>query len=759
MPADASPGVLRTRSAHGELEMLLEKLTQTVSVAAAVAALSLLSAPRASAQESGTTINASVTLVESTQESGPVQRATKDLQADFKKVFGQAPRLVSDLKDAGPTAILIAGKGNVPAGVDCATTSDTEAFAFSVAKAGSTKHLICLTGADMRGTIYAIYEFSQTVLGVDPMYLWTDKQPAKRVSIALPKDFAKTYPGPVFKYRGFFPNDEDLLTGWIVPPRGEQDGIALSVWDQIFETILRLKGNMVVPGTWTFPDDAPVHAATERGLIVNQHHAIPLGVNVARWPADVPYNFSTHPEILEKAWTNAVAEYKPDEEILWSVGLRGLSDSSYASLDPSVRDNDPLLGRRISDAIAEQMKIVRAKYPNAQFVTDLWQEGARLMREGYLKIPPELTLVWADTGYGDMQDGGKVAAGEGMYFHVAMMNGQANQLSEMVPVERIQEEIGRYIKAGATSYILVNTSDIRPVAMTTRALMETAWGGVSTGVSQQSNADSAYYRKWATDEFGAKSADALTAIYKDYFAAPSLRHPFLETLRLTSAGNAPPAPPAIDFTRWNGDNHYHSEARRLILDDLSVHQVIAIPSQSPKWTQPRVLPAGSAEMRARALDQDIQEGVDAAPRWDAVWKKAVAAEALVDPARRSYYQAEVLTMITINRQSNAMLLDLARAMKDADAGDIAKAETEAGASLAALDDIQKSMAQAEYGKWKNWYRGDWLTGVYRTHELVQDYLNHLKDPMAKLPAPASWSGWEAYFHIMAYEDGRSVDVH
>ena len=60
----------------------------------------------------------------------------------------------------------------------------------------------------------------------------------------------------------------------------------------------------------------------------------------------------------------------------------GLSDSSYASLDPSVRDNDQLLGKRISDAIAEQMKIVRAKYPKAQFVTDLWQEGARLMQKG-----------------------------------------------------------------------------------------------------------------------------------------------------------------------------------------------------------------------------------------------------------------------------------------------------------------------------------------------------------------------------------------
>jgi len=101
---------------------------------------------------------------------------------------------------------------------------------------------------------------------------------------------------------------------------------------------------------------------------------------------------------------------------------------------------------------------------------------------------------------------------------------------------------------------------------------------------------------------------------------------------------------------------------------------------------------------------------------------------------------------------------VARSLQDYDNGNTAKAETEAAAALTALDAVQKSMTAAEYGRWKNWYRGDWLTGVYRTRELVQDYYNHLKDPMAKLPAPASWSGWEGYFHIMEYEDDRSVDV-
>jgi hypothetical protein len=715
------------------------------------------------AQTTPVAINTSVTIVESAQEPGPIHRATEDLRRDFAKVFGQQPKLVTSLSDAGKVTILIAQNQNAPAEAGCAAASGTEAFSFSLANSGS-KHVVCLTGTDMRGTIFAIYEFSQRVLGVDPMYLWTDKQPTKRATITLPADFARNYPSPAFKYRGFFTNDEDLLSGWIPPAKGDQTGISLKAWDMVFETTLRLKGNMVVPGTWIFPDDAQVHAATERGLIVNQHHAIPLGVNVARWPADVPYNYSTHPEVLERAWTNAVNAYKPDEEILWSVGLRGLSDSSYASLDESVRNNDPLLGQRISDAIADQMKIVRAKYPNAQFVTDLWQEGARLMQEGYLKIPPEVSLVWADTGYGDMQDGGKVAAGHGMYFHVAMMNGQANQLSEMVSVKIIQSEIGRYIKAGATSYFLVNTSDIRPYVMTTRAVMNMAYAGnltgvtTSTGAVENSDAEDAYYRQWITDEFGPRSVAALTKTYKDYFAAPSLRPPFGPP-RLTSAGNAPPPMPHSDVPLVEGDNHYHSEARRLILDTLSEHQVAAIPSQSPKWTLPRVMPEPNAQVRASLIDRDIKDCADAQPRWDAAWNDAVAAKSLIDPASSAYYQEAILTMITINRESNHMLFEVASAVKDSSAGDTTKAQTETAEALRSLDAIQASMHAAEYGKWKNWYRGDWLTGVYRTRELVRAYADHLKDPMAKLPAPASWSGWEGYFHIMEYEGDRSVDVH
>jgi asparagine N-glycosylation enzyme membrane subunit Stt3 len=116
-------------------------------------------------------------------------------------------------------------------------------------------------------------------------------------------------------------------------------------------------------------------------------------------------------------------------------------------------------------------------------------------------------------------------------------------------------------------------------------------------------------------------------------------------------------------------------------------------------------------------------------------------------------------MITINQESNRSLGLVAHAVQNAEAGQMDQAKAEITKALHSLDVIQDSMSKAEYGKWANWYRGDWLTGVYRTRQLVQSYADHLQDPLAKLPPPVSWNNWEAYFHIMEYEGDRSVDVH
>jgi Glycosyl hydrolase family 115 len=692
-------------------------------------------------------LDAKVTLLETSAEPTPVRLATRDLQSDLARVFGLRPRIVTRRADAGPIAILIGEESQLPAALRPIGATAPESFSISVRSApwSTATQLVVLTGPDVRGTIYAIYQFSQDYLGVDPLYYWTDHAPPRRRRIALPDTLARLFPPPVFKYRGFFINDEDLLTGWAPGEKSDHCGISLAVMSRIYETILRLKGNMVVPGTWIFPGDPQVRLAGERGLILTQHHAMPLGVNVARWPANVPYDYSTHPQILERAWRNAVAAYDPHQEILWSVGLRGLSDTSYASMDPTVIGNDKRLGMLISNAIAAEMRIVRASHPDARFVTDFWQEGARLVHDGYLKIPPGVTPVWADTGYGIPQDGGDLTPGEGVYYHVAMLNGRANHLTEMVPVSRIYSELGRYIAAGATGYLLLNTSNTRQVVMTAKAVMDVAWGGVPAGGAP------AYYRRWAAQQFGARAADAVAKVYRDYFNAFS---------------HIPPAEHGAG--EEYGDQLYHQEAQGLLLATMVSPPYYYVPSQAPAWTpvpvlglaasKPFFLQMGPDWARSTVLRELAVCGA-AQARWDAVWSEALGAESLVAPARRQYYQAGVLTMIAINRDSNRILYLIAAAVRDFHAGDTVRALAEAKQTLPAFDEIQRLESAAEYGKWRNWYRGEWIDGIHHTRDLVETFIRYLHDPMTVLPPPVIYGGWEGYYHIMHYEGERTVDVH
>ena len=691
-------------------------------------------------------LNSNATILQSPNEALPIRKAIADLQSDFAKVFGAAPRIVTRTEDAGPVTVVVGTYAEIPAAMRPAGAIAPESFSIAVHTTG-TGNAVVLAGSDLRGTIYAIYQFSQDFLGVDPMYYWTDKEPAKRAGIAIPASFSHAFPPPLFKYRGFFINDEDLLTGWAPGEKTDHTGISLAVWDKIYETILRLKGNMVVPGTWIFPTDPQVKLVGERGLIMTQHHALPLGVNVARWPNGVPYNYSTHPEIIERAWKNAVAAYDPHQEILWSVGLRGLSDTSYATMDPSVVGDDKRLGMLISKAIAKQIEIVRAMHPDAQFVTDFWQEGTHLVRNGDLVIPPGVIHVWADTGYGLLQDGGQVARDDGAYYHVAMLNGRANQLSEMVPVERIYSELGRYIKAGATQYFLVNTSDIRPVSMTARAVMDVAWGGLPPqGVAGAH----AYYRDWASSEFGVKAAEPVAKVYEEYFKAFS-HIPAGER----GAGD--------DY----GDQLYYAETTGLLFATMMSPPYYLLAGQAPKWSPVRILGIDRdpywgndpARYVTTIATRELKICGEAQARWDVVWKDGLAAESSVAPGRRPFYEAEMLTMVAINRDSNRILYLVSKATMNYRSGDKVAARAAAVETFKSFDEIKRLKKQAEYGKWKNWYRGEWLNGIDHTREMIEYFVRYIDDPMITLPLPVISGDWQGYYHIMHYEGDQTVDVH
>lgn len=654
----------------------------------------------------------------------PVRRAAGDLASDIAKVLGATPSFVASAPDGNGLVIEI----------DTQAGGDTETFRMS--RRGRT---ISLVGADMRGTIYAIYQFAQDYLGVDPMYFWTDNEPARRSGIDMPDGTDRHFPRPVIEYRGFFTNDEDQLTGWAPARPEDHTNIAPAVMDKVYETILRLKGNMVVPSTWPFPDDPQIKAASARGLILNQHHATPVGMNAARWPDKVPYNYSEHPEILHRAWTNAVALYGQDQEIVWTVGLRGLSDVSYASMDPSVVGNDERMGMLVERAIREQMTIVRARFPNAKFVTNLWSEGADLARKGLLKIPEDVIVAWPDEGWGIIQDKGQVRRGQGFYYHVAMLNGKANQLSEMVSVDRIHQEFGRFIRAGANRFALVNVSDVRAVAMTAKATMDVAWGGVPASDAR------AYYRAWATAEYGAAAAERFADFYTEYFDGL----PRLPENSGTGSG--------LEY----GDNRYQEVTRALLLRTMMKPPYFRTVGQSPTWWPPRVQDYGDENVDAwvsKTAAREIENCGKAVARFDRMLKDAIALEPLVRADRRNHYRYAILTMLSFNRNGNAMLLAASRAVQAAKAGRTAEAHAQTDIAAAQIVEMQRNEVYGTYGKWKNWWRGDWLTDIGATGEWIATFKRWLDDPIGTTPIPVSQSDWKGYYHILQYQGNRSVDV-
>ena len=449
------------------------------------------------------TITADTPVIVDPREPLALRKAAADLVADLEKVFGRRP----ELREAGSAGIVIALERNLPGGIERPKGRE-------VLEIRGLKNAVLLTGSDPRGAIYAVYQFSQTFLGVDPMYFWTDHAPPRRTSLPIAEGLRVTDGPPAFRYRGWFINDEDLLTGW-KPGHADGTGIALEVWDKLFESLLRLKGNMIVPGTFIFPDEPQVRAAGERGLIITQHHIEVVGTNTYRWPDHVPYSFGSRPDLLIKAWQHAIDSYAPHQEVIWTVGYRGRHDRPFWE-DDQTATTDRERADQISAAISKQMELVRRRHPDAYFLMNAWQESVPFIRSGLLKLPAGVTLVWPDNGHGIIRDGGTIAKGQGIYYHTAMYNYRANQLTEMIPLERIQHELGRAKAAGATEYLLINTSDVRPVPMTTRGAMELAW---SAGPWR---AD-AYLKKWCREEFGERAAPLVEAYYRAYFRAPGRR--------------------------------------------------------------------------------------------------------------------------------------------------------------------------------------------------------------------------------------------
>ena len=191
--------------------------------------------------------------------------AADDLLADLERVLGQPARRV------GPDEA-----AEIVVRIDPAV-GGPERWVRQV-----SADRVTITGSDALGAVYGVYEFARSALGVDPLWFWKELPPEARERVRLAAGRTESV-APRFRYRGWFVNDEDLLTEWRAPsgPRFIRypyygQVISLEVADRIFEALLRSGGNLVIPASFLDvmnpPEAALVRRAAERGLYVTQHH-------------------------------------------------------------------------------------------------------------------------------------------------------------------------------------------------------------------------------------------------------------------------------------------------------------------------------------------------------------------------------------------------------------------------------------------------------------------------------------------------------
>ncbi|NLN18141.1 MAG: hypothetical protein GX162_02530 [Firmicutes bacterium] len=419
-----------------------------------------------------------------------VRLAAQDLAGDILRITGLAPRWGWDSTAVNAIVITTYGVGDLPfASPGIIPPAHPEGYVIrSLDLFGTSVLFIC--GHDFRGTVAGIYHFCEAFLGVDPFYLWTEVAPAPPHGLSWPQISIRSKPS-TFRWRGWFINDEDLLTEWrdgggkrhIDYPFYHQV-IHPDVLDKVLETALRAHCNLIIPASFVDilnpPEARLIETAVRRGLYVSQHHVEPLGVSHfafdnywAKRGKEIPASYFRFPDEMREVWRVYAREWaKYGDSVIWQLGLRGRGDRAVWVSDTSVGASMEERGDLISRAIADQWDIVREvsgqKRPAA--TVTMWHEMSVLLAEGHLRIPEGVCLVFSDKGSSKMMQSDfhqtvrEPDREYGVYYHIQFWSAGPH-LAQCNDMAKMHHNFRQLVERGDTAYAILNVSNIRELVL------------------------------------------------------------------------------------------------------------------------------------------------------------------------------------------------------------------------------------------------------------------------------------------------------
>lgn len=359
--------------------------------------------------------------------------------------------------------------------------------------------ILYIKGADRRGSIYGIYEFSR-MIGVSPWYYFGDVPRKRRESIELHDGFSKR-DVPGIPYRGIFINDEEELENW-AKAGGKESTIGPYTYEKIFELLLRLRGNILWPAMHVSafnhnPENARL--ADSMGIIIGTSHCdIMMRNNYCEWDKwvkdkgydDLRYDYSikgTNRQRIREYWDESVRDNK-DYEVCYTVGMRGIHDSEFetSKIDELHLSEKEALDKKkelLEKIISDQQKILEGQGVSSDVMQIFvpYKEVLTIYDAG-LKVPDNVTLMWVDDNFGYMRRYPDEKerfrkGGNGLYYHGSYW-GHPNMsylFLNSIPLSHTLFELEKAYEQGIRKIWICNLGCIKPLEQDVDFFLNTAW--------------------------------------------------------------------------------------------------------------------------------------------------------------------------------------------------------------------------------------------------------------------------------------------
>ena len=474
------------------------------------------------------------------EESAPsgVKRIVNTISEDLFLVTEKKPNIINRLDDSQCENIIIIATIGKSALIDSLVQKgllDTESIAKKrecylmkvietpFPEFSKIKQALLIIGSDKRGTIYGMFRLSE-ICGVSPLVFWGDAKPEKKDLIRLEFENDIISKEPSVKYRGFFINDEWPAFGkWCLEKYG---GVNAKVYDKVFELVLRLKGNYLLPAMWqsSFSEDGPglenARLADEYGVIMGSSHHEPLCRAGVEWQNqyknygdDNAWSFISNSDAVTEFWKDGILRNKDFENII-TIGMRGENDSHLLGEGASIQDNINVLKKAIvvqNQLLKENINHDLEKIPR-MFAIYKEVEDFYFGADGYDGLRDwdgikDVILLFSDDNHGQLraipQPSDKPHSGGcGIYYHFDYHGAPYSyEWLNHTNLAKAWEQLTMAYEYGICDMWIVNVGDIKGNEYPLSFFMDLAYDYTQWGISNLNSA-AEYTKHWIDVQFG-----------------------------------------------------------------------------------------------------------------------------------------------------------------------------------------------------------------------------------------------------------------